>query len=159
MATTKTTNLELRYIQPTDYFISDTFNNVLDDIDSKVVGVPHLSSGAHWGVWKEQTDYVTGDIIRTPYLHSNQYLECSQSGKSGTIEPQVNVTGTKFTDGTAEWVVKVIGATDEKTVSIWLAGENYLRGSLVLYNNKLFRCKVPHQSIKFDTDYDILLLK
>ena len=153
MATTKTTNLELRYIQPTDYFISDTFNNILDDIDSKVVGVSHLSSGAHWDVWKEQTDYVTGDIIRTPYLHSNQYLECSQSGKSGTTGPQVNVTGTKFTDGTAEWVVKVIGATDEKTVSIWLAGENYLRGSLVLYNNKLFRCKVPHQSIKFDTDY------
>ena len=153
MATTKTTNLELRYIQPTDYFISDTFNNILDDIDSKVVGVSHLSSGAHWDVWKEKTDYVTGDIIRTPYLHSNQYLECSQSGKSGTIEPQVNVTGTEFTDGTAEWVVKVIGATDEKTVSIWLAGENYLRGSLVLYNNKLFRCKVPHQSIKFDTDY------
>ena len=153
MATTKTTNLELRYIQPTDYFISDTFNNILDDIDSKVVGVSHLSSGAHWDVWKEKTDYVTGDIIRTPYLHSNQYLECSQSGKSGTIEPQVNVTGTKFTDGTAEWVVKAIGATDKETASIWLAGEDYLRGSLVLYNNKLFRCKAPHQSVNFDTDY------
>ena len=58
LATTKTTNLELRYIQPTDYFISDTFNHILDDIDSKVVGVSHLSSGAHWEVWKKQTDYV-----------------------------------------------------------------------------------------------------
>ena len=153
MATTKTTNLELRYIQPTDYFISDTFNNILDDIDSKVVGVSHLSSGAHWEVWKGQTDYVSGDIIRTPYLHSNQYLECLQGGKSGTTGPQVNVTGTKFTDGTAEWVVKAIGATDKETASIWLAGEDYLRGSLVLYNNKLFRCKAPHQSVNFDTDY------
>lgn len=153
MATTKTTNLELRYIQPTDYFISDTFNKILDDIDSKVVGVAHLTSGAHWEVWKEKTDYVSGDIIRTPYLHSNQYLECLQSGKSGAIEPKVNVTGTEVVDGSAKWIVKVIGATDEKTVSIWLAGENYLRGSLVLYNNKLFRCKVPHQSVKFDTDY------
>ena len=125
MATTKTTNLELRYIQPTDYFISDTFNNILDDIDSKVVGVSHLSSGAHWEVWKEQKDYVNGDIIRTPYLHSNQYLECLQSGKSGAIEPKVNVTGTEVVDGSAKWIVKVIGATDEKTVSIWLAGENY----------------------------------
>lgn len=153
MATTKTENLELRYIQPTDYFISDTFNAILDDIDAKVVGVSHLSSGAHWEVWKKQTDYVKGDIIRTPHLHSNQYLECLLGGKSGTTEPQVNVTGTEFTDGSAKWIVKILGQTDEKTISIWLAGENYVRGSLVLYNNKLFRCKTPHQSVKFDTDY------
>lgn len=153
MAKTKTTNLEIRYIQPTDYFISDTFNNILDDIDIKVVGVAHLTSGAHWEVWKKQTDYARGDIIRTPHLHSNQYLECLQGGKSGTTEPAVNVTGTEFTDGTAKWIVKILGQTDEKTVSIWLAGENYVRGSLVLYNNKLFRCKTPHQSVKFDTDY------
>ena len=87
MATTKTKNLELRYIQPTDYFISDTFNKILDDIDSKVVGVPHLSSGAHWTLWKKSTSYSKGDIVRTPYLHSNQYLECLQSGISGTVEP------------------------------------------------------------------------
>ena len=149
---TETDKLKIKLIQPTDMFADDTFNEVIKDVDNKVVGIAHLTSGAHWEVWTKNTDYAKGDIVRTPYLKSNQYLECINAGKTGTDCPDDNIPGTMITDNTAKWVIRVLGAVDESTISIWLGGEEYGRGSLVLYNNKLYRCKVSHTATTFDVD-------
>lgn len=149
---TETDKLKIKLIQPTDMFADDAFNNVIKDLDNKVVGIAHLTSGAHWEVWTKNTDYAKGDIVRTPYLKSNQYLECINAGKTGTDCPDDNTPGTMITDNTAKWVIRVLGAVDESTISIWLGGEEYGRGSLVLYNNKLYRCKVSHTATTFDVD-------
>ena len=149
---TETDKLKIKLIQPTDMFGDDTFNEVIKDIDNKVVGIAHLTSGAHWEVWTKNTDYAKGDIVRTPYLKSNQYLECTSAGKTGTDCPNDNIPGTMITDNTAKWIIRVLGAVDESTISIWIGGEEYGRGSLVLYNNKLYRCKVSHTATTFDAD-------
>ena len=149
---TETDKLKIKLIQPTDMFADDAFNNIIKDLDNKVVGIAHLTSGAHWEVWTENTDYAKGDIVRTPYLKSNQYLECTSAGKTGTDCPNDNIPGTMITDNTATWVIRILGAVDESTISIWIGGEEYRRGSLVLYNNKLYRCKVPHTATTFDAD-------
>ena len=150
---TSTTNLQFPYIKPTDYFVSDTFNTILDDIDLKVIGKSHLTSGAHWELWEEAHTYALGDIVRVPALKSNQYLECVQHGTSGAVEPKVNVEGTTFTDGTAQWIVRVLGAASENTISHWSGGIAYTKGNLVLYNNKLYRCLRNHTSVSFSADY------
>ena len=149
---TETDKLKIKLIQPTDMFADDAFNNVIKDLDNKVVGIAHLTSGAHWEVWTKDTDYAKGDIVRTPYLKSNQYLECINAGKTGTDCPNDNIPGTMITDNTAKWIIRVLGAVDESTISIWIGGEEYGRGSLVLYNNKLYRCKVSHTATTFDVD-------
>ena len=71
-----TSKLHIKLIQPTDRFSDDAFNSVIEDIDNKVVGVSHLTSGAHFEVWAKSTSYQKGDVVRTPFLKSNQYLEC-----------------------------------------------------------------------------------
>lgn len=149
---TETDKLKIKLIQPTDMFADDTFNEVIKDVDNKVVGIAHLTSGAHWEVWTKNTDHAKGDIVRTPYLKSNQYLECTSAGKTGTDCPNDNIPGTMITDNTAKWIIRVLGAVDESTISIWIGGEEYGRGSLVLYNNKLYRCKVSHTATTFDAD-------
>lgn len=150
---TNTANLNLKLIQPTDKFADDTFNSVIEDIDNKVVGIGHLTSGAHFEVWVKATSYQKGDIVRTPYLKSNQYLECLIGGMSGSSCPTDNVQGTRITDNDVTWIIKALGVVDTSTISIWSSNWDYARGHMVMYNNCLYRCKTPHISdVSFDLD-------
>lgn len=150
---TNTANLNLKLIQPTDKFADDAFNSVIEDIDNKVVGIGHLTSGAHFEVWAKSTSYQKGDVVRTPYLKSNQYLECLIGGTSGSSCPTDNVQGTRITDNDVTWVIKALGVVDTSTVSIWSSNWDYARGHMVIYNNCLYRCKTPHISdVSFDLD-------
>ena len=88
---TNTSNLNIKLIQPTDRFSDDAFNSVIEDIDNKVVGVSHLTSGAHFAIWTKSTSYQKGDVVRTPFLKSNQYLECLVGGTSGSSCPTDNI--------------------------------------------------------------------
>lgn len=150
---TNTANLNLKLIQPTDKFADDAFNSVIEDIDNKVVGIGHLTSGAHFEVWTKSTSYQKGDVVRTPYLKSNQYLECLIGGTSGSSCPTDNVQGTRITDNAVTWIIKALGVVDTSTVSIWSSNWDYVRGHMVMYNNCLYRCKTPHISdVSFDLD-------
>lgn len=147
-----TKNLKIRLLEGSDRFVDDTFNTILNDMDSKLVGVSHLTSGAHFTVWDKGTAYVVGDVVRTPYLKSGQYMECVVSGTSSSSVPTYNVDGTKFTDGSVEWVIRTLSSSANNVVSIWLSGAVYSIGSLVLYDNTLYRAKTPHTSTSFSVD-------
>ncbi len=150
---TNTSNLNIKLIQPTDRFSDDAFNSVIEDIDTKVVGVSHLTSGAHFEVWAKSTSYQKGDVVRTPFLKSNQYLECLVGGTSGSSCPTDSIQGTRITDNDVTWVIKALGVVDTSTVSLWASNWDYVRGHIVMYNNCLYRCKTPHtSSSSFDLD-------
>lgn len=150
---TNTSKLNIKLIQPTDRFSDDAFNSVIEDIDNKVVGVSHLTSGAHFEVWTKSTSYQKGDVVRTPFLKSNQYLECLVGGTSGSSCPTDNIQGTRITDNDITWVIKALGVVDTSTVSLWASNWDYVRGHIVMYNNCLYRCKTPHtSSSSFDLD-------
>lgn len=150
---TNTSNLNIKLIQPTDRFSDDAFNSVIEDIDIKVVGVSHLTSGAHFEVWTKSTSYQKGDVVRTPFLRSNQYLECLVGGTSGSSCPTDNIQGTRINDNDITWVIKALGVVDTSTVSLWTSNWDYVRGNIVIYNNCLYRCKTPHtSSSSFDLD-------
>lgn len=148
LASNKTTNLELKLIQPTDKFINVTFNDVINDIDSKCLSVDHAKSPAHFSVWKKATNYAKDDIIRITKGKSNQYYQCIVGGTSGATEPENNVTGSIVTDGSVKWKVCEFGAgSSNNSLDLWVGNTYYTRGQIVLYNNEIFRCKIDHTSL------------
>lgn len=146
MPATHTTRLNIRKIQPTDYFISDTFNDILDDIDAKVLGLDHLQTALHWTEWEAGLAYTANDVVRWPNMKSHQYAKCLTGGISGATEPGNNVTGSVLTEGSVTWkVMSLTEATDNSApIMIWLGGEVYSRGDVVIYANALYRAKVNH---------------
>ena len=151
---TVTTNLGIVLIQPTDYFADESFNRVISDLDTKVVGIVHLKSKGHWATWEKQKAYTVGDIIRVANSKSNQYYQCITAGTSGNTEPANNVTGSIVNDGTARWLVCAIGSSgDASGIQIWLSGVYYRRGDAVLYDNAIYRCMLDHTAAQtFDLD-------
>ena len=154
MSNKESKNLKITYIQPEQLFSETVFNDVIDDIDTKVVGVSHLIKGAHFEIWKPNTKYQKDDIVRTRYVKSNQYLLCMGSGISDADEknePTINVLDTDFTDGTVNWRVKSFGSTNSSTeIKVWRGGIEYVRGAVVIYNHKLYRCNIKNKGNKFD---------
>ena len=154
MSNKESKNLKITYIQPKQLFSETVFNNVIDDIDTKVVGVSHLIRGAHFEIWKPNTKYQKDDIVRTRYVKSNQYLLCMGSGISDADEknePTINVLDTDFTDGTVNWRVKSFGSANSSTeINVWRGGVEYVRGAVVIYNHKLYRCNIKNKGNKFD---------
>lgn len=150
-----TDRLNIRRVQPTDYFISDTFNAILDDIDSKVLGLDHLETALHWTEWEEGTAYEANDVVRWRGMKSHQYAKCLVGGVSGSTEPGNNVTGSVLTDGTVRWkVMSLTEATDTTGfIVLWLGGVQYSRGDVVLYADALYRAKIDHTaSSTFEAD-------
>lgn len=137
---TETDNLKIKLIQPTDMFADDTFNEVIKDLDNKVVGIAHLTSGAHWEVWAKDTDYTKGDIVRTTTCKSNQYFQCIVSGTSGKTEPVNQGTGAQIADNTATWVIYEIGGSSNNSgAPIFIGNEYYTKNQLVVSNGVLYR--------------------
>lgn len=149
-----TDKLELRLIQPTDQFADESFNRVIRDADDKLVGVGHLTSGAHWEVWDKTTAYSKGDVVRWPNMHSHQYARCQEAGDSGTAMPTNNVTGSVVIDGTVKWQIESLTESTENggRILIWTSGSYYERGDAVYYGKALYRCKIAHQANTFSSD-------
>ena len=142
---TETDKLKIKLIQPTDMFADDAFNNVIKDLDNKVVGIAHLTSGAHWEVWAKDTKYAKGDIVRTTTCKSNQYFQCIVSGTSGKDEPKNQGTGAQITDNTATWIINEIGSSGENNgASVFIGSKYYTRSQLVIYNGVLYRSIKDH---------------
>ena len=142
---TETDKLKIKLIQPTDMFADDAFNNVIKDLDNKVVGIAHLTSGAHWEVWTKDTKYAKGDVVRTTTCKSNQYFQCIVGGTSGKDEPKNQGTGAQITDNTATWIINEIGSSGENSgASVFVGNKYYTRGQLVIYNGVLYRSIKDH---------------
>ena len=145
---TETNNLKIKLIQPTDYFADESFNAVINDIDSKVLGIVHEKSVGHWNTWEKSKSYNVDDVVRVTNSKSNQYYSCVKAGISDVTEPTSNVTGDTVTDGTVSWIVCSIGGSSgTSSISNWLSNNFYTRGQLVFYNNKLYRNKISHTSL------------
>ena len=154
MATTYTKELNILRVDPDLQFADEAFNKSLDDLDLKVLGIMHLKTAMHWQEWVKNTNYVKGDVVRYPSLLGSQYAKCTVAGTSSSTEPKINVTGSRVTDGTVEWVIKEIGGTgDGSPINAWLGGTSYVRGDCVIYGSCLYRCKTDHTATTFDKDY------
>lgn len=153
---TETDKLKIKLIQPTDMFADDAFNNVIKDLDNKVVGIAHLTSGAHWEVWAKDTKYAKGDIVRTTTCKSNQYFQCIVDGTSGKDEPKNQGTGAQITDNTVTWIINEIGSSGGNSgASVFIGEKYYTRSQLVIYNGVLYRSIKDHiaeQTFQLDTD-------
>lgn len=142
---TETDKLKIKLIQPTDMFADDAFNNVIKDLDNKVVGIAHLTSGAHWEVWAKDTDYAKGDIVRTTTCKSSQYFQCIVGGTSGKDEPKNQGTGAQITDNTVTWIINEIGSSGGNSgASVFIGSKYYTRSQLVIYNGVLYRSIKDH---------------
>lgn len=142
---TETDKLKIKLIQPADMFADDAFNNVIKDLDNKVVGIAHLTSGAHWEVWAKDTKYAKGDVVRTTTCRSNQYFQCIVGGTSGKDEPKNQGTGAQITDNTVTWIINEIGSSGGNSgASVFIGEKYYTRGQLVIYNGVLYRSIKDH---------------
>lgn len=142
---TETDKLKIKLIQPTDMFADDAFNNVIKDLDNKVVGIVHLTSGAHWEVWTKDTAYAKGDVVRTTTCKSNQYFQCIVGGTSGKNEPKNQGTGAQITDNTVTWIINEIGSSGGNSgASVFIGEKYYTRSQLVIYNGVLYRSIKDH---------------
>lgn len=153
MAVTNTPKLDLLRIQGTWKFGDEAFNRFIDDADDKLLGISHISSPGHWGVWKKKTSYSKDDIVRITNGKSNQYYKCITAGVSGTTEPTENTLNAVVTDATVKWKVMEIGSGSGGSIKIWTTGNNYDEGEVVIYGTALYRCKTSHKATTWDNDY------
>ena len=149
-----TDRLGILLVDATWQFADDAFNRVIRDMDDKLVGILHLQGAAHWTEWKESTSYVVGDVVRWVNMKSDQYAKCVTAGVSGAVSPTNNVVGSIVIDNTVEWKVCSLSSEGSSvSITIWLSGVNYTRGDFVIYGTSLYRCRVPHASTAWVTDY------
>lgn len=150
----ETDKLRILKLKETDKVSHTSYNNVLDDMDNKLVGVSHIQDASHWSVFVPNKEYDKGDIIRYTALKSNQFALCIESGTSGSIEPALDQTGTIFTSGTARFqVIDLLkGQSQDGMLLTWLSGEHYERGILAYYNKSIYRCIRAHDATTFEAD-------
>lgn len=140
-----TKNLSLNLLSGLEKVNKDTFNGIIEDIDSKCVGIHHLHENSHWRLWEKDTDYVKGDIVRTTTCKSNQYFQCIVGGTSGKNEPKNQGTGAQITDNTATWIINEIGSSGGNSgASVFIGSKYYTRSQLVIYNDVLYRSIKDH---------------
>ena len=140
-----TKNLSLNLLSGLEKVNKDTFNGIIEDIDSKCVGIHHLHENSHWRLWEKDTDYVKGDIVRTTTCKSNQYFQCIVGGTSGKDEPKNQGTGAQITDNTATWIINEIGSSSVNSgASVFIGEKYYTSGQLVIYNGVLYRSIKDH---------------
>lgn len=149
-----TSKLNLLLVDANWQFADDAFNRVIKDADDKLVGIVHLQGAAHWSEWKASTTYAVGDVVRWVNMKSDQYAKCVTAGVSGSVSPTNNVVGSIVTDNAVEWKVCSLSAEGSSiSITIWLSGTNYSKGDFVIYGTSLYRCRVPHTSSTWVTDY------
>ena len=152
----RTRKLDLLRINSEWYFAEESLNRFIDDADDKLVGISHVQDKSHWTLWKKNTNYTVGDIVRYPNLRSSQYAYCTVAGQTDTVEPSNNVTGSIFTSGTAKFQVLDIatGTSQDGLIATWLSGAYYKRGDVVYYGDAIYRCTRPHDATTFEANKD-----
>lgn len=140
-----TEKLSLNLLSGLEKINKDTFNDIIEDIDNKCVGIHHLCENSHWRLWEKETDYAKGDIVRTTTCKSNQYFQCIVGGTSGKDEPKNQGTGAQITDNTATWIINEIGSSGENSgASVFVGNKYYTKGQLAIFNGVLYRSIKDH---------------
>lgn len=152
----RTRKLDLLRINSEWQFAEESLNRFIDDADDKLVGISHVQDKSHWTLWKKNTNYTVGDIVRYPNLRSSQYAYCTVAGQTDTVEPSNNVTGSIFASGTAKFQVLDIatGTSQDGLIATWLSGAYYKRGDVVYYGDAIYRCTRPHDATTFEDNKD-----
>lgn len=87
---------------------------------------------------KRNTAYSVNDIVNTRY---GIKLKCTTAGTT-SIDPLILDGTSPITDGTVVWEVQEQG----QGLVDYKANKNYKVGDIVLYNNKIYKCKTAHTS-------------
>ncbi len=103
----ETTNLKIPLIDGTDLVSRNSINRAFNKIDDVALDKNHEYSPGHWNVWKPNTIYSVGAIVRVESCLSWGFLECTKTGTSGTtvISAPVN-EGETVNDGTTIWTLR-----------------------------------------------------
>lgn len=152
-----TEKLSLNLLSGLEKVNKDTFNDIIEDIDSKCVGIHHLHENSHWKLWEKDTDYAKGDVVRTTTCKSNQYFQCIVGGTSGKDEPKNQGTGTQITDNTATWIINEIGSSGSSNggAVIFVGEKYYTKGQLAIFNGVLYRSIKDHVAkTTFQEDFE-----
>ena len=152
-----TEKLSLNLLSGLEKINKDTFNGIIEDIDSKCIGIHHLRENSHWKLWEKDTDYAKGDVVRTTTCKSNQYFQCIVGGTSGKDEPKNQGTGTQITDNTATWIINEIGSSGSSNggAVIFVGEKYYTKGQLAIFNGVLYRSIKDHVAkTTFQEDFE-----
>ena len=152
-----TKKLRLNLLSGLEKLHKDTFNGIIEDIDNKCVGIAHLQENSHWKLWKKNTDYSKGDVVRTTTCKSSQYFQCIVGGTSGKDEPKNQGTGAQITDNTATWIINEIGSSDSSNggAVIFVGEKYYTKGQLAIFNGVLYRSIKDHVAkTTFQEDFE-----
>ena len=152
-----TKKLRLNLLSGLEKLHKDTFNDIIEDIDNKCVGIAHLQENSHWKLWEKNTDYSKGDVVRTTTCKSNQYFQCIVGGTSGKDEPKNQGTGAQITDNTATWIINEIGSSDSSNggAVIFVGEKYYTKGQLAIFNGVLYRSIKDHVAkTTFQEDFE-----
>jgi len=152
-----TEKLSLNLLSGLEKVNKDTFNDIIEDIDSKCVGIHHLQENSHWKLWEKDTDYAKGDVVRTTTCKSNQYFQCIVGGTSGKDEPKNKGTGAQITDNTATWIINEIGSSGSSNggAVIFVGEKYYTKGQLAIFNGVLYRSIKDHVAkTTFQEDFE-----
>ena len=163
---TTTAKLEIPLIDGAKPLLTRQFNEALQAVDKNALAKAHEKSPAHWGVWQKTTTYKKQDVFRTEGLPSWAFWEVTKAGTSGATAPKGWGEGDKAQDGTAELVLRRLGAEPKKedppappVVPIepskaqeWQTGKAYKANQLVTHNASLFLCLADHTSGVFADD-------
>lgn len=151
-----TKKLRLNLLSGLEKLHKDTFNDIIEDIDNKCVGIVHLQENSHWKLWEKFKDYTKGDVVRTSTCKSNQYFQCIVSGKSAEFEPKNLGTGAQVKDNTTTWIINEIGnSSGNNGASVFIGSKYYTRGQLAIYNGVLYRSIKDHiAKTTFQEDFE-----
>ena len=108
-----TTNLGIELLTEATPVTKNSLNKAFLKIDESLIAniIGHLTSKAHWQVWKAQTTYNLKDIIRTEDCPSWGFLECVGDGTTGTTVPVCPANeGDVVADNVAVWALRRIGS-------------------------------------------------
>lgn len=140
-----TEKLGLNLLSGLETLNKSTFNDIITDVDNKCVGIAHLDENSHWALWKENTPYAKGDIVRTTTCKSNQYFQCIIGGTSGKKEPVNMGTGAQIKDNDVTWIIYEIGNTgDSSGIGIFIGGTYYTKNQPVINGGLLYRSIKDH---------------
>ena len=141
-----TKKLRLNLLSGLEKLHKDTFNDIIEDIDNKCVGISHLQENSHWKLWEKFQDYTKGDVVRTSTCKSNQYFQCIVSGKSAEFEPNNLGTGAQVKDNATTWIINEIGNSDSSNggAVIFIGEKYYTKGQLAIFNGVLYRSIKDH---------------
>lgn len=98
------------------------------------------------GLWQPEKQCYAGDFLRTPSLSKGLFLECLETGVTGTAEPDFSevMAGDEIVDGTAKFAVRTIATRELPELRILQRNKAHIIGDIVfsaaLPSNQYLEC-------------------